>query len=121
MRLVSFPSWELFNQQDETYRDLVLPPSIKKRLAVEAGVSLGWSRWIGDGGKMVSVDRFGASAPAGKIFEEFSKCFFGLIRGWRVIESNANLKDCEIDIIYDISEGPEMLTRRMGDNIYVES
>lgn len=56
----------------------------------------------------------------GKIFEEFSKCFFGLIRGWRVIESNANLKDCEIDIIYDISEGPEILRRRMGDNIYVE-
>jgi len=71
LRLVSFPSWELFNQQDQAYRDLVLPPSIKKRLAVEAGVSLGWSRWIGDGGKMVSVDRFGASAPAGKIFEEF--------------------------------------------------
>lgn len=56
----------------------------------------------------------------GKIFEEFSKYFFGLIKGWRVIESNANLKDCEIDIIYDISEGPEILRQRMGHNIYVE-
>ncbi len=66
------------------------------------------------------TDRGIADDKKGEIFEEFSKYFFGLIRGWRVIESNANLKDCEIDIIYDISEGPEILRQRMGDNIYVE-
>ncbi len=56
----------------------------------------------------------------GKIFEQFARHFFGLIKGWKIIECNANLKDCEIDIIYDISEGPEPLKSKLGDNIYVE-
>lgn len=71
LRLVSFPSWELFKEQDQTYKDLVLPPSIKKRLAVEAGVSQGWREWVGDSGRILAVDRYGASAPAARIFEEF--------------------------------------------------
>jgi transketolase len=71
VRLVSFPSWELFNEQSEEYKKKVLPPSIKSRLAVEAGVSQGWERWVGDHGKIISIDHFGASAPAKVLFEQF--------------------------------------------------
>jgi transketolase len=71
VRLVSFPSWELFRQQDQVYQDLVLNPDIKARLAVEAGISLGWREWVGDLGIIMAVDRYGASAPAGQIYEEF--------------------------------------------------
>lgn len=71
VRLVSFPSWELFEQQDQSYRDEVLPPSIKRRLAVEAGVAQGWHRYVGDQGRIISIERFGASAPYKKIYEEF--------------------------------------------------
>ncbi|MBY0544767.1 MAG: hypothetical protein K2Q14_04375 [Gammaproteobacteria bacterium] len=63
VRIVSMPSWELFETQSQTYRDSVLPPSVSLRLAVEAGVSQGWERYIGDRGDMISVERFGASAP----------------------------------------------------------
>ena len=71
VRLVSFPSWELFAAQDQAYREPVLPPQITARLALEAGISMGWSRWVGDHGAMLSVDRFGASAPYKKVFEEY--------------------------------------------------
>jgi transketolase len=71
VRLVSMPSWELFEDQDEAYQAEVLPPTVQKRLAVEAGVSLGWDRWIGPHGAMISVETFGASAPGEKIFEEY--------------------------------------------------
>ncbi len=71
VRLVSFPSWHLFDQQEQTYRDEVLPPSIKRRLAVEAGVAQGWHRFVGDQGRVISIERFGASAPYKKLYEEF--------------------------------------------------
>jgi transketolase len=71
VRLVSFPSWELFEVQDKAYQNQVLPPAIKSRLSVEAGVSQGWERWVGDSGESVSVERFGASAPYKVIFENF--------------------------------------------------
>jgi transketolase len=71
VRLVSFPSWELFLEQDQEYRNLVLPPDIKRRISVEAAVSLGWSRWVGDNGKVISLDRFGASAPAQILFDRY--------------------------------------------------
>ena len=71
VRLVSMPSWELFEAQTKTYRDSVLPPSIPARLAVEAGVSQGWHRYVGDRGDMLSVDRFGASAPALDMLREY--------------------------------------------------
>jgi transketolase len=71
VRVVSFPCWELFEAQPVEYRDEVLPPEIDARLAVEAGVSLGWHRWIGEGGDVLSVERFGASAPGGTVLEEF--------------------------------------------------
>jgi transketolase len=71
VRLVSFPSWELFENQSQGYRDSVLPPKIRKRLAVEAGVSQGWTKWIGDDGDMHSVDKFGSSAPSKVVFEKY--------------------------------------------------
>lgn len=62
-RVVSMPCWEAFMEQDAAYRDSVLPRSIRARVSVEAGVTLGWERWIGDGGAAVGLDRYGASAP----------------------------------------------------------
>ena len=70
-RVVSLPCWERFEAQDQAYRDTVLPPSVRKRVSVEIGVSLGWERWVGDEGAIVGLDHFGASAPAGTIFEKF--------------------------------------------------
>jgi transketolase len=71
VRLVSFPSWELFSIQDLIYREQVLPTMTKARLAVEAGVSMGWERWVGEKGDVIGVDRFGASAPYERIYKEF--------------------------------------------------
>ncbi len=71
VRVVSFPSWELFELQDQAYRDAVLPPAIRRRLAVEAGVGQGWERYVGDGGAIVSLEHFGASAPGPELFRQF--------------------------------------------------
>jgi transketolase len=71
VRLVSFPSWELFTKQDEAYRLQVMPPEIKNRLSVEAGVAQGWERWVGDRGESISVERYGASAPYKTIFAHY--------------------------------------------------
>ncbi len=71
VRLVSFPSWELFKTQSQEYRESVLPPKIKKRLVVEAGVAQGWERWVGDNGKYLCIDTFGSSAPAEVLFEKY--------------------------------------------------
>jgi transketolase len=69
-RVVSLPCWELFAEQDEAYRDEVLPPSVRARVSIEAGITFGWERWVGETGVSIGVDRFGASAPAGRIYEE---------------------------------------------------
>ncbi len=71
VRMVSFPSWELFAQQTKEYRDSVLPPQVTKRLAVEAGVSMGWERWVGDEGVIIGLDHFGASAPYKTLYQNF--------------------------------------------------
>jgi transketolase len=71
LRVVSFPSWELFAQQPQAYQESVLPPMIRKRLAVEAGVTLGWERWVGDQGKVIGIDKFGASAPGDVVMAEY--------------------------------------------------
>jgi transketolase len=68
-RIVSMPCWELFEAQPQEYRDEVLPPDARARLSVEAGVSLGWRRWIGDEGDSLSLERFGASAPGATVLE----------------------------------------------------
>jgi transketolase len=70
-RVVSMPCWELFEAQPRTYRDSVLLPDVRKRLSIEVGVSLGWERWVGDEGAIMGLDHYGASAPAGQIFEHF--------------------------------------------------
>ena len=70
-RIVSMPSWELFQAQSPEYRETVLPPSIAARLAVEAGVSQGWHRYVGDRGDVLAVDRFGASAPGKVVLREY--------------------------------------------------
>ena len=69
-RVVSMPSWELFDEQTPAYRDAVLPPDVGARLAVETGVSLGWHRWVGPRGDLITLDRFGASAPAPRVLAE---------------------------------------------------
>jgi transketolase len=64
------PSWELFDAQPKAYRDAVLAPSIRARLAVEAGVTQGWHRYVGDHGDVLGLDRFGASAPGDVLLRE---------------------------------------------------
>jgi transketolase len=70
-RVVSMPSWELFAAQDTGYRDEVLPPHVRARVAVEAAAPFGWERWVGDLGTVLGMERFGASAPAEVLFERF--------------------------------------------------
>jgi transketolase len=71
VRLVSMPCWELFEAQSQDYRDSVFPPSVHTRLAVEAGVTQGWHRYVGDQGDVIGVDRFGASAPGPVVMREY--------------------------------------------------
>jgi transketolase len=71
VRVVSMPSWELFEAQPQAYRDAVLPPAVTSRLAVEAGSPLGWFKYVGLQGDVVGMNRFGASAPAKLLFERF--------------------------------------------------
>jgi len=70
-RIVSMPSWELFDAQPQEYRDAVLPPDIHARLAVEAGVAQGWRKYTGDSGDIISMERFGESAPAKDLLKKF--------------------------------------------------
>ena len=67
-KVVAMPSWELFDRQPENYRDAVLPPRIRARVAVEAGATLGWHKYVGDCGEVIGLDRFGASAPYTEVY-----------------------------------------------------
>jgi len=71
VRVVSMPSWELFERQPEEYRNMVLPPEITARIAIEAGVAQGWHRYVGDRGEVIAINRFGASAPYKVLYEKF--------------------------------------------------
>ena len=71
VRVVSMPCWELFELEDDAYQAEVLPPDVGARLAIEAGVTLGWQRWVGDRGGVLGVDRFGASAPGATVLAEY--------------------------------------------------
>jgi transketolase len=70
-RVVAMPSWEIFEKQDQKYKDSVIPPALKKRLAVEAGVELGWQKYLGGEGVFIGMSRFGASAPYKVLAEKF--------------------------------------------------
>jgi transketolase len=71
VRLVSMPSWELFDAQSDDYKHSVLPPSVNAKLAVEAGISQGWHKYVGDHGEILAVDTFGASAPGETVMREY--------------------------------------------------
>lgn len=70
-RVVSMPSWELFRQQDEAYKQSVLPKEVTARVSIEAAATFGWTEWVGQEGTAIGVDHFGASAPYQEVFEEF--------------------------------------------------
>ncbi len=80
VRCVSMPSWELFEAQDRGYRDSVFPPTVKARLAVEAASPLGWRRYVGDGGDVIGVETFGASAPGGTNLERYGFSVENVVR-----------------------------------------
>jgi transketolase len=71
VRVVSFPSWELFEAQSKEYKESVLPKTVKARISIEAGVKQGWEKYIGDFGEAISIEKFGASAPYEIIFKEY--------------------------------------------------
>jgi transketolase len=70
-RVVSMPSWELFEDQDDEYKKKVFPPSVKARLAVEAGITQGWCKYVGLEGDVIGIDHYGASAPGNTVFKQF--------------------------------------------------
>ena len=70
-RVVSMPSWELFEQQDQAYRDNVLPPDVTARVSVEAGSVIGWDRYVGAAGAKIGMHSFGASAPIEDLMKKF--------------------------------------------------
>jgi transketolase len=65
------PCWELFDEESQEYRDSVIPPQVRARLAIEAGSPQGWHRYVGDGGEVLGVERFGASAPGEVVLREY--------------------------------------------------
>lgn len=71
VRLISIPSWELFNAQSQSYRDKILPPTITKRVSIEAASTFGWHQYTGSNGVAVGLDHFGASAPFETLYKEF--------------------------------------------------
>lgn len=71
VRVVSMPSWELFEKQDQGYKDSVLPPQVKKRFGIEMAYPLGWERYVGDQGEVLGIDTFGASAPGNIVLKEY--------------------------------------------------
>jgi transketolase len=70
-RVVSMPSWELFDAQPHAYRDEVLPPTVRARLAIEAGATQGWRAYVGDAGYVLGIDRYGASAPGDVVLDKY--------------------------------------------------
>ena len=70
-RVVSMPSWELFEKQDQAYRETVLPPSVKKRISIEAGSTLGWAKYTTHEGVAIGIDQYGESAPGKALLQEF--------------------------------------------------
>ena len=86
-RVVSMPSWELFERQDSTYKEKILPSAVKSRVAVEAGVTMGWSKYVGCGGSgiVIGVDRFGESAPASVLMKKFGLTVEAIVKAARKV------------------------------------
>jgi len=84
VRVVSMPSWDLFEEQSEEYKHSVLPPEVKSRLAVEVGSSLGWARYVGDSGRTITIDRFGASANGNKVLEEYGFTIDNVVKEMKI-------------------------------------
>ena len=82
-RVVSMPCLEWFEQQDRGYRDTVLPPSVRARVSVEAGATLGWWKYVGDAGRVIGVDHFGASGDPAILFREFGVTSDDIVRAAR--------------------------------------
>ncbi|GAB1421696.1 transketolase [Anaerolineales bacterium] len=89
-RVVSMPCWELFDLQDDEYKDSVLPPEVAARVSIEAGVTTGWQKYLGDYGIAIGVDRFGASAPYEKIYEEYGLTADHIIEAVRYLLEDAD-------------------------------
>ena len=70
-RVVSMPSWEIFEKNPQNYKDWVLLPEVKTRVAVEAGIAMGWEKYVGDQGTIISMEGYGASAPGNTLLEKF--------------------------------------------------
>jgi transketolase len=87
-RVVSVPSWELFDAQDAAYRESVLPSDVAARVACEAGIEQGWAKYLGAKGRFVGMSSFGASAPAGVLFK-----YFGITADRVVEEAELSLKN----------------------------
>lgn len=88
VRVVSFVSWELFEQQTEEYKNSVLPQNIKARLSVEMGVSQGWKKYVGDSGECLSIESFGASAPDNVLFREYGFTKENIVKSAKKILEN---------------------------------
>jgi transketolase len=91
-RVVSMPSWELFEAEDQAYRDQVLPPDVPARVAVEAGIEQGWQRYLGPSGRFVGLDRFGASAPAQRVYQELGVTVAAVVQQAKIALADANQK-----------------------------
>ena len=92
VRVVSLPSWELFDKQPQAYRDSVLPPSVRARVAVEAGIRMGWERYVGGCGAIIGLDDFGASAPATTLYEHFGLTPANVAQTARAVLENVKQK-----------------------------
>jgi len=86
--VVSMPSWDLFEKQDDAYKQSVLPKDVKKRLGIEMGVSFGWHKYVGDEGAIIAIDTFGASAPGDTVIKEFGFTEENVIATVKMLMSN---------------------------------
>lgn len=88
--VVSMPSWDRFEKQSDEYKQSVLPKTVKNRLAIELGASLGWREYIGDHGEKITIDHFGASAPANKLFEEYGFTVENVVEKFKKLVAKTN-------------------------------
>ncbi len=84
------PSWELFEKQDKAYKDKIFPPSLRKRLAVEAGSPLGWHKYVTDEGDVMGITRFGESAPGKEVMNEYGFSVENVVKRAKALISGGN-------------------------------